>query len=202
LWTSTELAIAIVCASAPALKCVFIKFFGGGNSVRGVIGRLTGTHHVSRRGTNVELEQDDEHSSRNTSTLRSTATKLLSKGSSRTNSDFTSSETRNDIDLEMQRTDTDERPTRPELKHDRTDSWMTYDYGLKAQGGAIVTSTGRSSRTERLSEESDERPESPPLPLIQTLSGNNEDDMIVHISTRVEVFRSPTPAGGQSEEWD
>ena len=34
LWTSTELAVAIVCASAPALKTIFIKFFGGDRSDR------------------------------------------------------------------------------------------------------------------------------------------------------------------------
>jgi len=34
LWTSTELAVAIVCASAPALKTIFIKFFGGDRADR------------------------------------------------------------------------------------------------------------------------------------------------------------------------
>jgi len=217
LWTSTELAVAIVCASAPSLKSIFIKFFGGvgvREKMRKGVCKVTGRAYSSSDNTSQNRTPDPTTIA---SQLLDSANELQQKEKVVKHEPTTSlweditsrfPWSRRDLtnksrgDIEALSTPSELPTTRRPTHLARDESWSTYDqsgFGAGGKGVTIVTSRSRTaSRASRISGDDgsaddssmSDVPEMPPLPMEEAGS----DDMVVHVQTTLEVSESPVLA--------
>jgi len=220
LWTSTELSVAIVCASAPSLKSVFIKFFGETRlreKMRKNICKATG-RTFSSNGTSSKtleptvivsqlLDSTDEmqqQQQQQQKEAKNEPTSLWEDITSRFSARDRRLKNKSCEDIEtlgiVSHSSTIDRPK----KMAWDESWSTYDQSGFGVGGKAVTNVTSMSRVisrasrmpdENVSVEGESMSDVQELPQLPS-EEDESDDMVVHVQTILEI--SEDRASGQN----
>lgn len=214
LWTSTELAVAIVCASAPSLKSIFIKFFGGAGvreKVKKGICKVTRRAYSSSDNTSQDrtpdpttiasqlLDSADELQQKEKMVKHEPTTSLWEDITSRFPWSRRGLRNKSCGDIEAPSTASELRTTRRPRHLARDESWSMYDqsgFGAGGKGVTIVTLRSRTaSRASRIpgEDDSDSMSDVPEMPRLR-MEEAGTDDMVVHVQTTLEISESPVLA--------